>query len=219
MSTGIALRDFGLPMITSSTSLRSVRTFASASSNGASPFIGTSELVVVINRPRTRSTSGSGRKIFGSTPTGTIWSRSADTFICATMSRLLDCDTVTSRGICRATRICMLRNPYQRPSTKRRYALVACVSSRSRSTVIGWWSVQSTGQLSSFIIVRSPVPRHWLSCTMSKSARRSWSSRRARRLNAYGSGKPAPHMIPNSRRSIVDLISHGHGGQNGCGSA
>ena len=35
----------------------------------------------------------------------------------------------------------------------------------------------------------------------------------------YGSGKPAAHMIPNSRRSIVVLISHGHGGRNGCGPA
>ena len=77
MSGGIALRDLGLPMITSSTSLRSVRTFATASSNGASPFIGTSELVVVISRPGTRAMSGRGRKIFGSTPTGTMWSRSA----------------------------------------------------------------------------------------------------------------------------------------------
>ncbi len=58
MSGGIALLDLGLPMITSSTSLRSVRTFASASSSGASPFIGTSELVVVIRRPGTRAICG-----------------------------------------------------------------------------------------------------------------------------------------------------------------
>ena len=184
MSAGIALRDFGFPMITSSMSLRSVRAFATASSSGARPFIGTSELVVVIRRPGTRAISGSGRKILGSTPTGTMCSRSAGTSICATMSRLLDSDTVTSRGIWRATRICILRNPYQRFSVKRRYALVACVSSRSRSTVIGWCSVHSIGQPSSCIIGSSPEPRHWLSCTMSKSARRCCRSLRARRLNA-----------------------------------
>ena len=44
-----------------------------------------------------------------------------------TMSRLLDSDTVTTRGIARATFICMPRKPYQRRSVKRRHALVACV--------------------------------------------------------------------------------------------
>ena len=58
MSAGILLLPLGLPMITSSASSRSVRTFASASSSGTRPFIGTSELVVVMRRPRTRGISG-----------------------------------------------------------------------------------------------------------------------------------------------------------------
>ena len=40
-------------------------------------------------------------------------------------------------------------------------------------------------------------------------------SRRARRLNVYGSGKPAAHMMANSWRSIVVLNSYGHGTRNG----
>ena len=211
---GILLLPLGLPMITSSASSRSVRTLASASSSGTSPFIGTSELVVVMSRPGTRATSGIGWKSCGSTPTGTMCSRSARTSICFTMSRLLDSDTVTTRGIARATFICMPRNPYQRRSVKRRHALVACSRSRSRSTVIGWCSVASTGQPSSIIPSR-PEPRHWLSWMRSKSARRGSSSRRARRLNVYGSGKPAEHMMANSWRSIVVLNSHGHGTRNG----
>ena len=51
MSAGIVLLSLGLPMNTSSASSRSVRTLASASSSGARPFIGTSELVVVMSRP------------------------------------------------------------------------------------------------------------------------------------------------------------------------
>ena len=76
----------------------------------------------------------------------------------------------------------------QREAAPRRWWRAA--RSRSRSTVIGWCSVASTGQPSS-IIPSSPEPRHWLSWMRSKSARRGPSSRRARRLNVYGSGKPA----------------------------
>ena len=77
MSAGILLLPLGLPMMTSSASSRSVRTLASASSSGTRPFIGTSELAVVMSRPGTRAISGIGRKIAGSTPTGTMCSRSA----------------------------------------------------------------------------------------------------------------------------------------------
>ena len=115
----------------------------------------------------------------------------------------------------RATSICMSRNPYQRRSVNRRQAFVACARSSSRSTVIGWWSVAMTGQPSRSIILAIPRPRHWLSCTRSKSVCRFRSRRRNRTLNVYGSGKPAPHMMANSWRSIRVLNSHGHGTRNG----
>ena len=65
MIGGIRLFFFGLPMITSSASLRSVRTLASASSSTDRPFMGMSELVVVISRPGTRAMSGIGRNSRG----------------------------------------------------------------------------------------------------------------------------------------------------------
>ena len=43
-------------------------------------------------------------------------------------------------------------------------------------------------------------------------------SRAARRLNVFGSGKPAVHVVSSSSRSIRVLISVGHGIRNGSGS-
>ena len=88
--------------------------------------------------------------------------------------------------------------------------------SSSRSTVIGWWIVAVTGQ-PSFIIPSTPEPRHWLSWTRSKSSRRSFRIRRARSLKAHGSGKPAAHMMPNSRTSTESRNSRMCGTRNGSG--
>ena len=104
----------------------------------------------------------------------------------------------------------MPRKPYQRRSVSRRQALVACAMSRSRSTVMGWCRVARTGHPSA-IIPSKPEPKHWLSWITSKSARRPARRRRARRLNVYGSGKPAEHINANSWTSIRDRNSHGHG--------
>ncbi len=150
-TAGILLLSFCLPMTTRCTSSRSTRSFATASSSGTRPFIGTSALAVVMMRPGTRCTCGIGRKLSWSTPTGTMCSRSAGTPICATMSRREFSLTVTSRGICFATFICISRNAYQRRSVARFHGDVACSMSRSRSTVIGWCSVATTGQPSSII--------------------------------------------------------------------
>ena len=86
-TAGILLLSFCLPMTTRCTSSRSTRSFATASSSGTRPFIGTSALAVVMMRPGTRLTCGIGRKLSWSTPTGTMCSRSSGTPICATMSR------------------------------------------------------------------------------------------------------------------------------------
>ena len=103
----------GLPTTTSSTS-RSVRSLATASSSGTSPFMGTSLEDVTMSRPGTGSTSGDGRNTVWSTPTGTTVMRSGSTPIWATMSVRDDSDTVTMAGSRRATRTCMRRKPNQR---------------------------------------------------------------------------------------------------------
>ncbi len=96
-------------------------------------------------------------------------------------------ETVSSSGIWRATSFCISAKPYQRRTSGLRHQRAAATSS-TRSRVIGWCTVATTGRPSSAIFSR-PVPRHWLSCTTSKSARRSASTRAARRLNVFGSGK------------------------------
>ncbi len=203
-------------MTTRCASGRSTRIFASASSRCDRPFIGTSALAVVMSRPGTRATCGIGRKISSSAPIGTTVIRSAGTPIWAAMSRRLDSDTVTMRGMLRATSVCIPRKPYQRRSASRRRNDEACARSSSRSTVIGWWIVAETGQPSD-IMPTTPRPRLWLSWTRSKSARRARSRRRARSLNAHGSGKPAAHMMANSRMSTVSRNSRTWGTRNGSG--
>ena len=78
----------GLPMTTSSTS-RSVRSLATASSSGTRPFIGTSLEEVTMIRPGNRLdvVDGAGRRVW-STPTGTTVIRSGATPIWAAMSSL-----------------------------------------------------------------------------------------------------------------------------------
>ena len=55
-------------------------------------------------------------------------------------------DTVTTRAMRLATRVCMLVNEYQRRSVSRLYQPSACSISSRRSTVMGWWMVLSTGR-------------------------------------------------------------------------
>ena len=55
-------------------------------------------------------------------------------------------DTVMSRGIRLATRVCIFVNPYQRALENRFQGVSAYSISRRRSTVMGWWIVASTGQ-------------------------------------------------------------------------
>ena len=207
MVAGMMLPSRGRPTTTSSTG-RSVRTFATASSSGTRPFMGTSALAVVMIRPGTRAMRGRGRKWVWSTPTGTTVIRSSRTPSCSAMSRLDDSETVMIRGSLRTTRICMRRNPNQRRSVSLRMGEVAWDSSRSRSTVIGWCTVATTGKPSSSR-PRMPLARHWLSCTMSKSPRRSRRTRRTRMPKVRGSGKPAVHMSANSITSASEWNSRG----------
>jgi hypothetical protein len=132
-------------MITSDTS-RSVRSLAMASSRYLRPFMVTSAEAVVINRPGMRSTPGSGRKMSWSTPTGTTWSRPGSTAWSAAMSVAEFCETVMTRVMRLATRVCILVKAYQRALEKRSHVVRACSISRRRSTVMGWWMVASTGR-------------------------------------------------------------------------
>ena len=62
----------------------------------------------------------------------------------------------------------MRRNPNQRLWVRPFQGVSAWESASWRSTVIGWWSVTSSGQPSSSI-PSSPEPSDWLSWTMSSS--------------------------------------------------
>ncbi len=103
----------GRPMTVSSTS-RSVRSLATASRRGTSPFIGTSLLEVTMMRPTWGVTSSRGRNTVWSTPTGTTVIRSGRTPSWAAMSLREFSDTVTTAGSARATRTCIRRKPNQR---------------------------------------------------------------------------------------------------------
>ena len=112
------LPGFGRPMIVSETS-RSVRSLATASMRYPSPFRATSADAVVISRPGTRATSGSGRNNSASTPTGTRRMRSRLTPMSLWMSLIEFSLTTTILGIREATRPCILTKEYQRPTDHR----------------------------------------------------------------------------------------------------
>ena len=191
-------------MTTRCASSRSVRTLASASSSGARPFSGTSALAVVISRPGTRATAGRGPNTSGSTPTGTMCRRSAGD------AHLRD--DVAAGGLGHRERSAgsgarppsaSRGTPYQRRRLIRRQGLLACARSRSRSTVIGWCSVAQHGPA---VVGSSRGGRcRGTGCRGRGRSRRAGPrrSRRARMLNAHGSGKPAAHMMANSPRSIA----------------
>ena len=130
------------PTTTSSTS-RSVRSLATASSSGTRPLSGTSALAVATMRPGTRGTAG-GTKTSVSTPTGTTVSRSAATRKSRRMSSSEERETVSTAGSARSTRPCIRRKEYQRCFDSRSTTVRAAARSWRRSTVIGWWQVAMT---------------------------------------------------------------------------
>ena len=165
-------------------------------------------------RPGIRgAAAGANRSV--STPSGTVCSCSGSTPKSSAISAADDDDTVTRSGMRRATRFCMVAKPYQRRTAGLRHQRAAA-RSRSRSRVIGWCTVATTGRYRA--MSNNPVPRHWLSCTTSNSSRRAESSLAARRLKVRGSGKPAVHMVASSRASMRSRISRGWGTRNGSGS-
>ncbi len=214
MSRSVRPPAFGRVISSSSTS-RSVRSFANASSSVETPFIGVSALAIATMRPGTRGGSGS-EKTSGSTPSGTTSTASGRTPKSVTMSRLEDSDTVSSRGSRRATAPCIRTKPYHR---RRVILLRPEAASRSwrRSTVIGWWTVVTSG-MPVPASRRIPHPSVWLSCTTSNCASRRRRIRSARRLNVSGSGKPAVHIVATSSTSTASRISLGRGSRNGSGS-
>ena len=72
-----------------------------------------------------------------STPTGTTVNRSRGTFICALMSTLELCDTVSTAGSCFTTRTCMRKKPNHRRVLNRFHAVSAWSRAIERSTVMG----------------------------------------------------------------------------------
>ena len=135
------------------------------------PFSGTSALAIAMMRLRTRCSAGLNSSV--STPSGTTCSCSGDTPKSSAMSAADVDDTVSSSGIRRATSFCISANPYHRRTSGLRHHRAAATSS-TRSRVIGWCTVATTGSPAPAIFSR-PVPRHWLSWTTSKSSRRSAS--------------------------------------------
>ena len=69
---------------------------------------------------------------------GTWWSR--------WMSSREFSDTVMTRFMRLATRVCILVKAYQRPLFHRCQPFSACSISSRRSTVMGWWMVATTGR-------------------------------------------------------------------------
>ena len=179
------------------------------------PFSGTSALAIAMIRPGIRGRSV-GLNSSVSTPSGTTCSWLGDTPKSSAMSAAEDDDTVSSSGIWRATFCCISAKPYHLRTNGFRHQRAAATSS-TRSRVMGWWTVATTGRPSDSSFNR-PVPRLWLSWTTSKSPRRSARIRAARRLNVRGSGKPAVQVVASSSRSIPSRISLGRGIRNGSGS-
>lgn len=174
------------------------------------PLSGLSALATATIRPGTRRSRGRNSSV--STPSGTTRNWEASTPKSSAISAAEVEETVIRSGISRATRCCMPRNPYQRwTNALRRHG--AAARSTARSRVIGWWMVATSGTRRA--MSSSPEPRHWLSCTTSKSAARERNSRAARRLNVRGSGNPAVHIVPSSSRSMRSRISPGRGVRNG----
>ena len=169
-------------------------------------------------RPGTLATPGNGRKSSWSAPTGTTATRSGATPICSTMSRRDEDETVMIRGSRRATLFCMPTNPYQRRSDSSRQRVRAWARSTNLSTVTGWWQVPMTGQPSS-IKPSSPVPKDWLSWTMSNSPRRRARSALTLKLKVKRLGKPAGHAsCAISSRSTGERNSDSLGKRKGSGS-
>ncbi len=106
----------------------------------------TSAEAVVISRPGMRATSSSGRNSSWSTPTGTTCMRSRGTWWSVWMSSKEFLDTVMTRLMREATRVCILVKAYQRALDRRWRVVSECSISRRRSTVMGWWMVASTGR-------------------------------------------------------------------------
>ena len=106
----------GLPITTSSTSSRSVRSLATASSSGTRPFMGTSDDEVTMIRPGDRARRPSAGPEDGVVdadrddghPVGLDAHLGGDVASCD------DCDTVMIRGSDRATLTCIRRKPNQR---------------------------------------------------------------------------------------------------------
>ena len=180
--------------------------------------MGTSEDEVTMSRPGRLATSASGRNTVWSTPTGTTVSRSRGTCIWRLMSMREFAETVSTAGSSRATRTCMRRKPNHRRVVNRCHAPSAWSRAIERSTVIGWWSVSSSGQprrCSS----RIPEPRHWLSWTRSNSSRLRGRARSGSGASTRGARRTRRRsIVVNSTTSVSEVNSRRAGIRKGSGS-
>ena len=144
LSISFSVRPPGLGLVTSSSSTsRSVRSLAKASSSVAIPFIGASALAIARMRPGTRGTVGGTKP--SSTPSRITCIRAGSTPKSVEMSRLEVSDGVMMKRIERATRPCIRRKPYHRLRVNLRHGLRVWAMSMRRSKVIGWCRVVISG--------------------------------------------------------------------------
>ena len=114
-STSCSVRPPGCGLVTSTSSTsRSVRSLANASSRVAMPFIGASALAMARMRPGTRGCVGGTKP--SSTPSRMTCIRAGSTPKSVAMSRREASDGVRILRACRATLPCIRRKPYQRRS-------------------------------------------------------------------------------------------------------
>ena len=182
---------------------RSTRSRATACSRWLTPLSGTSALAIAMIRLRTRSPAGLNSSV--STPSGTTCSWSGETPKSSAMSAADVDDTVSSSGIRRATCFCISAKPYHRRTSGFRHHFAAATSS-TRSRVIGWWTVATTGRPVA-AIVSSP-------CRGSGCRARRRSRRGARRAGApragrtsWARGSAAVHVVEQLEHvdAVVDL--------------
>ena len=131
-------------LISTSSTSRSVRSLANASSSVAIPFIGMSALAIATIRPGTRGSVGGANTV--STPSGITCTRAGSTPKSVTTSRAELDDGHRIEVACRATAACIRRKPYHRRRLSRRRQVVAAARSTRRSKVIGWWIVVTSGR-------------------------------------------------------------------------
>jgi hypothetical protein len=107
-------------------------------------------------------------------------------------------------------------NAYHRRNMKRRRRSGAAARSISRSTVIGWWTVATTGTPRRRTQPEQPVAEALVVMDDVEVAGRR--AARTRSVNVSGSGNAPVHMVSHSSQSTASRNSCSRGVRNGSGS-